>query len=82
MTEALQHDPRVLRAQAHADAVGLDWFMWRVVRAGKGSLADLKTTWTCHDLFDAHAVIDLDTAEGQVTQEFMAAEQAQAQRKH
>ncbi len=80
MTEALRTDPRVLRAQGHTEAVGVDWFIWRVVRAGKGSLTDLKTTWTCHDLFDAHAVLDLDAAEAQVTQDFMAAEHEQARR--
>lgn len=80
MTEAIRHDPRVLRARGHAEAVGVEWFIWRVVRSGKGSLTDLKTTWTCHDLFDAHAVLDLDAAEAEVTQDFIAAEQADAQR--
>ncbi len=70
----------MLRARSHAEAAGVDPFIWRIVRAGKGSLTDLKTVWTCHDLFDAHAVLDLEAAEAQVTQDFVEAEQAKAQR--
>lgn len=68
-------------ALAHADAVGIDWFIWRVVRAGRGSLTELKTSWSLHDLFDAHAVLDLETAHQEATHDLMRARAEEAERR-
>ena len=39
---------------------GVDWWTWRVVLANEipDGLAELRTTWTFSDLYEAHVVLD------------------------
>jgi hypothetical protein len=71
--EAIKRDHRVVAALEHTASVGVDWLIWRIVRSGKGSLTDLKTSWTLHDLFDAHAVIDFEDAQHEAMHDLMEA---------
>lgn len=69
----MQQDRRVVAALAYTQTIGVDWLIWRVVRSGKGTLTDLKTSWTLHDLFDCHAILDLDDALDEAKTDLMEA---------
>lgn len=69
----MQRDRRVVAALAYTQTVGVDWLIWRIVRSGKGTLTDIKTAWTLHDLFDCHAVLDFEDAQNEAMTDLMEA---------
>lgn len=36
----------------------IDWFTWRVVKEGMGTLTDVETKWSITDVLDCHIILD------------------------